>query len=295
MAKSILITATQCGSGKTTLALGLIPLLKSSLGKIGYFKPIGRRGCNGCDPDVLLIKEALGLNSSVEEMSPVSMDQVQQALGNGTYDDILDKIIEAHQELAATCDFIICEGTDYSDSMSTFEFDINVDISKNLSAPILLAVNGADCSGSCCSCKAVKSIALAKGRFDEKGCEILGVVINQIDPDKATAIGEKASKAIEKLGTQLLGIIPTNDLLQKLLVREVVEALGTEVIAGADNLDTVVQEVAVAAMSVENMLEHLPRGALVMVPGDRDDALLGLAGAYASRSVPAPSGVVLAC
>ncbi|PKN46139.1 MAG: phosphate acetyltransferase [Deltaproteobacteria bacterium HGW-Deltaproteobacteria-20] len=63
--------------------------------------------------------------------------------------------------------------------------------------------------------------------------------------------------------------------------------------AGKDRLNVIVQEVAVAAMSVENVLDRIPRGTLVVVPGDRDDVLLGLASAFASPAVPAPAGVVM--
>ena len=118
MASSILVTATQRGSGKSTLALGLVHLLESTLSRVGYFKPIGQRGMDGTDPDVRLMKDALGLEFSLEEMVPVTMDQVQEALSNGTYDHLLDTILEAYEKIASKCDFVVCEGTDYFGAMS---------------------------------------------------------------------------------------------------------------------------------------------------------------------------------
>ena len=62
---------------------------------------------------------------------------------------------------------------------------------------------------------------------------------------------------------------------------------------GRERLNVIAQDVIVAAMSLEHVLERLTRGALVVVPGDREDVLLGLAAAYASPTVPNPSGVVM--
>jgi len=299
MASSILVTATQRGSGKSTLALGLVHLLESTLARVGYFKPIGQRGLDGTDPDVRLMKDALGLDFTLEEMVPVTMDQVQEALSNGTYDQLLDTILEAYEKIAAKCDFVVCEGTDYFGAMSAFEFDINADISKNLGSPVLLVANGENCTSfnGDCECgpcdQMIKNVALVKENFDAKACEMFGVVINRADPKNIKEIHEAAEVAFKKMGLRLLGTIPRTDMLCKLRVEEVAAALGAEVIAGKDRLNVIVQEVAVAAMSVENVLDRIPRGTLVVVPGDRDDVLLGLASAFASPAVPAPAGVVM--
>jgi phosphate acetyltransferase len=299
MASSILVTATQRGSGKSTLALGLVHLLESTLARVGYFKPIGQRGLDGTDPDVRLMKDALGLDLTLEEMVPVTMDQVQEALSSGTYDQLLDTILEAYEKIAAKCDFVVCEGTDYFGAMSAFEFDINADISKNLGSPVLLVANGENCTffNGDCECgpcdQMIKNVALVKENFDAKACEMFGVVINRADPKNIKEIHETAETAFKKMGLRLLGTVPRTDMLCKLRVEEVAAALGAEVIAGKDRLNVIVQEVAVAAMSVENVLDRIPRGTLVVVPGDRDDVLLGLAGAFASPAVPAPAGVVM--
>ena len=62
MASSIFVTATQRGSGKSTVALGLVNLLEQNLGRVSYFKPIGLSGDGegGVDPDVQLMKDAHG-------------------------------------------------------------------------------------------------------------------------------------------------------------------------------------------------------------------------------------------
>lgn len=299
MTSSILVTATQRGSGKSTIALGLVHLLESNLARVGYFKPIGQRGLDGTDPDVRLMKDALGLDLPLEEMVPVTMDQVQEALSSGTYDQLLDRILEAYERVAAKCDFVVCEGTDYFGAMSAFEFDINADVSKNLSSPVLLVANGSHCDEDAMDCgngpcdQMIKNIALVKENFDAKGCEMFGVVINRTDAKSDQEVKTVTEAALKKMGLRLLGTIPRTDMLCKLRIEEVAAAVGAEVLAGQDRLNNVVQDVAVAAMSIENALERIPRGTLVVVPGDRDDVLLGLAAAFASPAVPAPAGVIM--
>ncbi len=298
MANSILVTTTQRGSGKSAVALGLVHMLEGSLANVGYFKPIGVPDADGSDPDVRLMKEALGLEFGLDEMAPVTMDQVSEALSRGKYDQLLDTILESYERIAKKCDFVVCEGTDYFGAMAAFEFNINADLSKTLGAPILLVANAAACEG-CESdynevCKTlVKNIALVEESIEEKGAELFGVVVNRADPKDLREIHDTVQTELSKLGVRLLGTIPRTDMLTKLRVEEVAAALGAEVISGQERLNVVVQEMVVAAMSLENVLDRLPRGALVLIPGDREDVLLGLAAAYTSPTIAHPAGVVM--
>lgn len=295
MTSSILVTATQRGSGKSTIALGLVNELESHLNNIGYFKPIGMRGPDGYDPDVRLMKDALGLPFSLEEMVPVTMDEVQESWTNGQFDQVLDRILEAYEKIAAKCDFVVCEGTDYFGAMSAFEFDINAVISKNLGAPVVLVANACKCdltTNTVCD-EVLQNITLVKEHFDEKGCEMFGVIINRVNPDSRDTVDSSAREAMKAIGLRLLGTVPRTDMLSKLRVEEVAAALRAEVISGADRMNNTIQCVAIAAMSVENALERIPKGALVVVPGDRDDVLLGLAGSYISPTIPNPAGILM--
>jgi phosphate acetyltransferase len=300
MTNSIFVTATKRGSGKSTIALGLIHLLERSFGRVGYFKPIGMRKNGNPDPDVKLMKEALGLEASIEDMAPVTLDQVAEALASGTYDRTIDVILEAYARIAAKCDFVVCEGTDYFGAMASFEFNINADLSKNLSSPILLVENAQDCleegeeldPGAACE-TLLKNISMVKESFDEKACDFFGVIINRTDPKSHKEFEALVESALSKQKIRLLGAIPKADMLQRLRIEEVAAALGAEVIGGKDRLNTVAQDIAVAAMSLENVLQRLTKGALVLVPGDRDDVVLGLAAAYASPVLASPCGVVL--
>ncbi len=298
---SIFVTATQAGSGKSTVCLGLVNLLERTLGRVGYFKPIGLKDKDGVDHDVRLMKDSLGLDFSVEEMAPVSMDQVAEALANGTYDQLVDVILEAYQRIADETDYVVCEGTDYFGAMASFEFNINADLSKNLGAPIMLVANARECTLKEATpqrrdvgCEAmVKNINMVKESFDEKVCDFFGVIINRASNKELRDLHLHCKDALAEHQIQVLGTIPRTDMLEKPRLEEVAAALEAEVISGHDRLNAVAKEVVVGAMSLENVLQRMPRGGLVVVPGDREDVLIGLAAAYISPAVASPSGIIL--
>jgi len=304
MTGSILVTATQRGSGKSLVTLGLIHHLESVLGRVGYFKPVGQSGADGLDPDARLMKSALGLDTPLDVMVPVSMDELSEAASSGRYDDVLESILEAHERVAEGFDFVVCEGTDYFGAMAAFEFNVNADLSRALGAPMLLVANacsgrrkgnGNGCAETCQkACETVAThIGLVKESCDERHCEMFGAVINRADPKQLAEMRELTELALGKLGVRLLGIVPRTDVLTRVSMEEVAAALGAEVVSGRDRLNATVRETVVAAMSVENVLDRLPKGALVVVPGDRDDLLLALAGAFVSPAAPRPAGVVM--
>ncbi len=302
MSSSILVTATQRGSGKSAIALGLINVLELTLGKVGYFKPIGTTGDNGVDPDVRLMKDALGLEFTVEEMVSVTMDQVGGALASGGYDQLIERIIESYDRIARKCDFVVCEGTDYFGAMASFEFNINADLSKNLGSPILLVASAMGGSGSLSDTTPegvgryeamLKNIGVVKESFDERSCEVFGVIINRVDPEDILGLQAACRGLLEKQGVTLLGAIPRTEMLERARLEEIAAALGAEVLSGRERLNVVPRHVVVAAMTLENVLARLPRSALVVVPGDREDVLLGLAAAYTSPEIPAPAGVIM--
>ncbi len=302
MANCIYVTSTHAGSGKTSVALGLVGLLERSLGRVAYFKPISQPSSPGTVGDVQLLKEALGLPYQVGEMSLYSSDQVRQAVSTGRYDEVLDAIIEAYQALASRADFVVIEGTDYEGAMASFEFDINADLSKNLGAPVLLVADAENAFETTLTGKVrdpraletmLENVRLVKENLDERGCDQVGLVLNRANPEAIADIRLIAADPLRRLGLPVLGALPRNDNLDKPTIGEIAQALGGRVVSGRGRLDVVAQQVQVGAMGPDQVLARLEPGVLVLVPGDRSDLLLGLGAAYGSTAVPSPCGLVL--
>lgn len=292
------MTATQRGCGKSAIVLGLISALERSLGRVGYFKPIGQPGADGVDPDVRLMKEALGLEQSFEELCPMSTDDLSSAVARGAFDAQLDRLLEAFERVADTCDFVVCEGTDFEGGTAALELNINAMLSKNLGSPLLLVANAAPVEDGNGGVKhaletTLLHISAMKESFDELSCELFGVVINRVDQAHQRELQQVAQAELLRLGTRLLGVVPRVDILERPRLDEIVVALDADVVSGDDRLDGVAQKVVVAAMSLENVLRRIQRGSLVLTPGDREDILLGMAAAYASPTAPSPAGVIM--
>ena len=302
MADCIYVTSTHAGSGKTSIALGLVGLLERSLGRVAYFKPISQRVAPGTVGDIQLVKEALGLPYQLGEMGVFSSDQVRQAVSAGRYDGVVDEIIEAYQALAARAEFVVIEGTDYEGAMASFEFDINADLSKNLGAPVVVVADAENAFETTLTGKVrdpraletmLENVRLVKENLEERRCEQLGLVLNRTNPEAVADIQLLAAEPLRRLGVRILGALPRTDSLDKPTIGEIAQALDARVVSGRARLDVVAQVVHVAAMGLDQVLTRLERGVLVLVPGDRSDLLLGLGAAYGSASVPSPSGIVI--
>jgi phosphate acetyltransferase len=302
MADCIYVTSTHAGSGKTSVALGLVGLLERSLGRVAYFKPITQRGSPGTVGDIQLLVEALGLPYKASEMGCMSSDQVRQAVSEGRYDEVVDAILEAYQALARQADFVVIEGTDYEGAMASFEFDINADLSKNLGAPVVLVADAENAFETTLTGKVrdpraletmLENVRLVRENLEERGCEQLGLILNRANPEAVADIRLIAAEPLRRLGLPVLGALPRTDSLDKPTIGEIAQALDARVVSGRARLDVVAQVVHVAAMGLDQVLARLERGVLVLLPGDRSDLLLGLGAAYGSASVPSPSGIVI--
>ncbi len=295
MPKSIFLTATQRGSGKSSVALGLTALLERTIGNVGYFKPVGRRPDGGADPDVLLMKKAFALEAAPEEIQLFTMDDVAESLADGKNDQLLEQVMDGYDRIQSSVDFVVCEGTDYFGAMAAFESNVNAEISKNLGSPILLVANAMDSdSGENREvAEVVDHICMIKESFDELGCEFFGVIINKCAAVGLDEFEANAKSALADHDIRLMGAIPRSDMLEKARLEEFVSQIGAEVVSGEERMNQVAQGVVVAAMGLDNVLARVEKGSLVVAPGDRGAVLLGIASAYVSPTIPAPAGVVL--
>ena len=129
--------------------------------------------------------------------------EVNKLLSAGKEGEVLEGIINKYEQLAKTCDFILCEGTDFSSSSAAFEFDVNAEISRNLGCSVLLVANANQKRVD----ETIQAIDLALDAFIEKGCRPLAIVINRIQPkDKKTV--EHRLKGKDLTQEQLIYTIP---------------------------------------------------------------------------------------
>lgn len=287
MSNNLYIAATEPMSGKSLVALGLMELLSRRQARLGFFRPVVAHA-DRPDNDILLIAGRYGLQVGVTAVHAFTHDEAQRLLAAGRHDDVLKAILDRYKELEAECDFVLCEGTDYTGVSSAFEFDFNAAVAKNLGAPILPVISGRERSAD----EIHNAIQVAREVFQARGCDVAATIVNRATTTDPDALARELESA--RADGEPLFVIPEDPALSRPSVADVVRELGAELLHGSrDSLRRDVAQVTVAAMNLTHFLERLAPGSLVLTSGDRADILLG--SFVANRSVAANglAGIIL--
>src|SRR5690606_33471841 len=102
-------------------------------------------------------------------------EQAQHQMAAGRHDEVLKAILDRYKALESECDFVLCEGTDYTGVSSAFEFDFNAAVAKNLGAPILPVISGRERSAD----EIHNAIRVAREVFQARGCDVVATVVNR--------------------------------------------------------------------------------------------------------------------
>ena len=287
MAHSLYIAGIEAGSGKSLVALGVMELLSRRVRQIGYFRPV-IPSKEIADNNIQLIDNRYNLEASYEEMYAYAHDDAQAVVSAGSSETLLKEIFNKYKALESKCQFVLCEGTDFSGVSSAFEFDFNADLAANLGCPILVLVNGRHKTTDA----VVGAVDLAHKSFANKGCSIAATIVNRVAPRQREAV---ASRFAERAGaTGPVYILPEIDVLGKPTVKEIAAALQARIIQGTpEGLYRTVQDLKVAAMNFPHFLDHVADGDLVITPGDRADVILASIAAALSDTSPSIAGLLL--
>jgi phosphate acetyltransferase len=277
LARNLYITAMEPQSGKTVVALALMELLSTRVERLGFFRPVVP-----AEPDapIELIRRRYRLQEPPERLRALTEDEAS-TLG---YDELRLRVVQAYKELEAGCDFVLCEGSDFGGSAPALEFGRNADLANELGAPVLVVVRGNEPD------EVPDAVRNARSALANKGCELHGVVVNRIPPERLAAVGD----ALGGDGDSPVYLLPEREELAFPSVAEVAAQTGATVLQGRDGaLEREVRNVRVGAMGVEHFLDHLVPGSLVVVPGDRPDIVLACVASAVSAAVPPVAGIVL--
>jgi phosphate acetyltransferase len=290
MSDNLFIAATEARSGKSAISLGVMEMLLRKMDRVGFFRPIidVDPGSGSKDHNINLISSYFNLGIPYEKMYGYTTTEASNLISDGKKEEILEGIIRKYNELDETCDFVLCEGTDFASSGTAFEFDINAQISKNLGSPVLLVAKARKKAMD----DTLRAIELALESLHAKGCHTIATIINRTDPkDGEAAIKLLLEKGITK--EQLVYAIPDEESLGKPTVREIANILNAEVLYGAEELNRHVHNFTVAAMQLRNFLTRIEHGSLIITPGDRADVIVACLASVSSTSVENISGILL--
>ena len=287
MSNNLYIAAAEAKAGKSLIALGFMELLSRHVTKIGFFRPIVRSE-EEMDSHIKLISERYKLPFSYTDMYGMTSNQAVQLIQDGDQDSLLTGILNKYKKLEKQCDFILCEGTDFRGTLVSFEFDMNARFANNLGAPILAVINGHEKTIN----EIAESVHIVRDTLKNEKCSQIGTCINRVENNAM----EGVKGVLDKFGRpeEINFAMPEKEILQKLTMRQIVQSVGAKHIYGENEmLNHDVMDFRVAAMTLENILQHISDKTLVITPGDRTDILLGLFMGMMADNFPKISGILL--
>ena len=294
MATSVYISSAEGSSGKSTIALGILDALRAKVERVGVFRPVAR---SQQEPDYVLqmLLDHDGADLNYDECVGVTYDDVRDDA-----DAALGIIVEKFRAVEAQCQAVVIVGSDYTGVGNPTEFSFNAQVAANLGAPIVLVVTGREPTLS-----AGRDLSLP-GRSVGDITKVVDSALAEIRHSHASALAVIVNRAEEKHSAQIreslqafspnlhVGVIPEDTFLVAPTVAAVMEALGGSLLHGDKALlDREALGVMVGAMSVDNMIERLREGFVVLVPGDRTDAIMGVLAAHRNEHFPSLAALVL--
>ena len=274
-------------SGKSIFVLGVMELLSRRIRNIGFFRPV-IKSSDTPDNDIQLILSRYNQELSYEDAYGCTYVEARSMIAEGQYNELLKNIVSKYKGLESQCPFVLCEGTDFTGVPSAFEFDFNADVANNLGAPILAVVNGLGKSPDA----VIDSVRVARESFGGHGCTLVATAVNRVAADNVESIAAEL-KGMKPEGEPLC-VLPEEPTLGKPTVGEIAKALNAEILQGEpDELNREVRDFKVAAMKLPNFLDYVVEGALIIVPGDRSDIILGGLATTFSETYPNIAGFLL--
>jgi BioD-like phosphotransacetylase family protein len=223
------------------------------------------------DEDTVLFDRTYDIRTPIESMSPVAIDSTftRRYLDDpkGMHPVLIDKVLRAFDRSAYEKDVIIIEGSGHAGVGSICDLS-NAQIARLLGAKAIIVARGG-------IGKPVDELALNKSLFDKFGVEVIGAILNKVDPARMDVVRNYTARALDRLGVPLLGILPATETLTFPNLAQVVEAVEGRWLNGkAAGQQNRVLNVVVGAMTANSLIDYIKPGVLVITPGDREDVLL---------------------
>ena len=257
--------------------------------RVGVFRPIVKCQDNQrIDKNLELLLKYFQLPWDYEETYAWRQPEALDLLAQGRHDDLIHGVIAKYKALEAKSDFVLVIGADLSADNAALDFDINVELAQTLGSPVLLLARGDKETMD----EIVSPILVAVESFKRKGNQMVGTMVNRVDPDELHEVRHVLWESLPE-DARLLGVIPADKDLASPNMAEVAEHLGAEVLYGRELLNYRVYEYMIIAMQLEHYLERLREGALLITPGDRGDVILSAIQAHASGNYPRLAGILL--
>lgn len=268
MTRTVLISSTEEGTGKTAVALALALLGQEREQSVGYMKPKGTRLQSHVgktlDEDPMLARELLGIDATMDQLEPIvySPTFVEQALkGHENPGELKERIKGNFDSLAADRDVMVLEGGGKYSTGGIVDLTDD-DIADLVDAEVVLVSPFR--SGS-----TVDDVLAAVDRFGDR---LVGVLFNAVATTDFDQVDTNIASFLEARDVPVVGVLPRERDLAGITVTDLAAELNAEVLTATDS-DGFVERLIVGAMGGDSALRYLRRtkDAAVITGGDRSD------------------------
>ncbi|WP_456449556.1 phosphate acetyltransferase [Hydrogenimonas sp.] len=281
---SLYVISKEPRAGSFFVAMGLMEILKRDFKRVAFFKPIVRSATSDIDIETML--SVFGMTQSYEEAVGVDIDTVESALARGEEADLYEKLITRFETLQRSYDFVLCMGLTDTHLKEMVDFDVNVQIAKNFSSPIVGVVSARDKDVEAVE----EDIVLWQQSLKEEGIRPFAFFINHVSRPLACVLDE--SRPFRHIPCFQ---IPYEVKLDRPTVLDLLSLTGGDIIHMKDesSLERSINKPLIAAMHPEHFLEYFEEKDLVVVPADRADIFLAILSANHIPGMPSASVIVV--
>ncbi len=281
--KSVYISAQEKSAGTLFVSMGMMEILKRNLHRVAFFRPVIFSE-NIIDGDISFMLERYNLDMKYEDCYGFEIEYVETMIANNKIDELVNQLIAKFKKLENDYDFVLVEGVRHSFLTNTINFDFNIKIAQNLGSPVINIINAKE--------KTIKDIyediLIENENSTNQGCTHFATIVNRLEKKNHQQLTKKLQKY--KLTTYLLREVPELDMLT---IGDIMDSLGAiPIILEPQDRTRIIRDVKVAALTLDNFLDHIEEDDFVIVPADRSDIILGLLGALHSNAYPNISGII---
>jgi hypothetical protein len=270
MTASLYIASVNPFAGKSLGALALGLHLREVGYRVGYFKPLGTlphavRGV-ATDEDAYFITSRLNPDAPLDAICPVLLtSELSVDALRGDVSGLRERIQAAYARIAADREVVIIGGVGTLARGSLLGLSAPA-VAELLDTRVLVLAKYA-------SQASVEEMLLAQRLLGER---LIGGIFSFVEPQDEETLREEIAPHLESRGIPVLGIVPRDELLGAITVRELAEHLPAKLLCCEKALDELIIHLVVGAMSVASAAKYFRQLAdkAVITGGDRADIQL---------------------
>ena len=283
---SIYIASTEPQSGTMIIAIGFMEMLKGRYTNVAFFRPIIPDRKED-ETHIGFMREHFGLKIPYEACYGFTESEVIQAFADSREEALFEALMAKVDHLHKNYDFVLMDGYPRNQFASTFDFDINLKIAKNLDTAFVPVINANKKNKE----EIINEIQIITEAIETEGCRELATFINRCNE----TLLEDVQQELASFETEnQIYLLPEVKEVDTPTLRQIVQALDAKMILGENSqLNHLVRSSRIAAMGVENFLLRIANEHLIIVPADRNDIILASLISYAAKNHPNIVGMIL--